>query len=289
MITAFSRSACGCFSKSVYPPTPEGEGGACSLARWILALKRALALMPRYAHLPRHARQSSFCFASRWIAMIGCGAVMLLAFGIYSRARPHFDVHLPMRPILQQPELPNGCEATSLAALLEYKGVPVNKLDLAYAYIPREDLTDTLDGRTGPNPERAYAGDPATGLGFYCFVPPLARGANRYLQEQGSPLRAYDITGVTADGLVQYLRGGDPVVVWITRDLTAPRTGQFIWTLSDTGAEYVPYVNLHCVVLIGWGRGVCVLMDPLEGIRTADQQAFLESFSGMGRRALVVH
>ena len=220
--------------------------------------------------------------------MIGCGAVMLLAFGIYSRARPHFDVHLPMRPILQQPELPNGCEATSLAALLEYKGVPVNKLDLAYAYIPREDLTDTLDGRTGPDPERAYAGDPATGLGFYCFVPPLARGANRYLQEQGSPLRAYDITGVTADGLVQYLRGGDPVVVWITRDLTAPRTGQFIWTLSDTGAEYVPYVNLHCVVLAGVADGQYRICDPISGFAQMDKSLFWDSFSAMGGRAVAI-
>lgn len=215
---------------------------------------------------------------------------MLFAFDFYCRARPHFDVRLPMRAVFQEPELPNGCEATSLAALLGYQGVAAHKLDLAYAYIPREDFAQTPDGRrTGPDPESAYAGDPATGLGFYCFASPLARGANQYLQERGAPLCAVDVTGITADGLVQYLRCGEPVIVWITRDLGAPRTGRFAWTLADTGAEYVPYVNLHCVVLIGWGRGFCEIMDPLEGVRTVDQQAFLESFIQLGSRALVVH
>ena len=76
-------------------------------------------------------------------------------------------------------------------------GVPADKLDLAYGYIPRGDIEETTDGRTGPDPELAYAGDPAAGLGFYCFAQPVAQGANAYLAAQGSALRAADITGVT--------------------------------------------------------------------------------------------
>lgn len=237
--------------------------------------------------VPRHARQSKA--RMRLLAMAICCAAMLCAFRLYSRVCRRFDVRLPMRAVLQNPGLPNGCEATSLAALLKYKGIAANKLDLAYAYIPREDFAETSGERTGPNPERAYAGDPSTGLGFYCFAAPLVQGANRYLQEQGSSLYAVDVTGVTVEGLVQYLRAGDPVVVWITRDLSAPRTGSYTWTLTESGETYIPYTNLHCVVLTGWGRGVCEIMDPLQGRRTVDQQAFIDCFVQMGSRAVVVH
>ena len=97
-------------------------------------------------------------------------------------------------------------------------------------------------------------------LNFYCFAQPVAQGANAYLAAQGSALRAADITGVTGQGLLQYLRGGDPVIVWITKDLSAPRTGGCTWLLADTGETYVPYVNLHCVVLAGWDGDTSYLL-----------------------------
>ena len=169
------------------------------------------------------------------------------------------------------------------------KGVPADQLDLAYGYIPRGDIEETTDGRTGPDPELAYAGDPAAGLGFYCFAQPVAQGANAYLAAQGSALRAADITGVTGQGLLQYLRGGDPVIVWITKDLSAPRTGGCTWLLADTGETYAPYANLHCVVLAGWDGDTCTIADPLQGRRRVDAAAFLQCFRQMGSRAVVVH
>ena len=106
----------------------------------------------------------------------------------------------------------------------------------------------------------------------------MAQGANAYLAAQGSALRAADITGVTGQGLLQYLRGGDPVIVWITKDLSAPRTGGCTWLLADTGETYVPYVNLHCVVLAGWDGDTCTIADPLQGRRRVDAAAFLQCF-----------
>lgn len=251
------------------------------------ALRRAGTLFWEERPVPRHVRQNGTF--TRLLAVAVCCAAMLCAFRLYTRVCHRFDVRLPVRAVLQNPGLPNGCEAASLAALLQYKGLAANKLDLAYAYIPREDFTESVGGRTGPDPERAYAGDPSTGLGFYCFAAPCAQGANRYLQEREPSLYAVDVTGVTAKGLVQYLRAGDPVAIWVTLDFSAPRTGSFTWTLTDTGEQYTPYVNLHCVVLTGWGRGVCEIMDPLQGCRTVDQQALIDSFVQMGSRALVIH
>ena len=199
------------------------------------------------------------------------------------------QAELPVPELLQMPQLPNGCEVTSLAALLQYRGFAVNKLDLAYGYVPREDFTESRYGDVGPDPEYAYAGDPATNTGFYCFAAPLAQGANHYLHEMGSSMHAFNVTGVTDQGLELYIRGGDPVVVWVTMDLSEPTTHNFAWIIGNTGRLHTPYSNLHCVVLMGWGRDTCTLKDPLQGIRTVDLQTFLTCFEQMGRRALVIH
>ena len=207
----------------------------------------------------------------------------------------HAVLNAGMNPIicvgesLEQRETGITDEWIALQVKSALYGVPADKLDLAYGYIPRGDIEETTDGRTGPDPELAYAGDPAAGLGFYCFAQPVAQGANAYLAAQGSALRAADITGVTGQGLLQYLRGGDPVIVWITKDLSAPRTGGCTWLLADTGETYVPYVNLHCVVLAGWDGDTCTIADPLQGRRRVDAAAFLQCFRQMGSRAVVVH
>ena len=38
---------------------------------------------------------------------------------------------LDVPTILQKPELPRGCEVTSLAMMLNYAGIEVNKMELA--------------------------------------------------------------------------------------------------------------------------------------------------------------
>ena len=125
-------------------------------------------------------------------------------------------------------------------------------------------------------------------IGFGAFSWGFMRGIS-YLAAQGSALRAADITGVTGQGLLQYLRGGDPVIVWITKDLSAPRTGGCTWLLADTGETCTPYANLHCVVLAGWDGDTCTIADPLQGRRRVDAAAFLQCFRQMGSRAVVVH
>lgn len=241
------------------------------------------AAAPVFASLVGGRRAAAMAYCDEQLDACGTAAIR-------GYARLWFgETELPVPEVMQFPQLPNGCEATSLAALLQYRGLPANKLDLAYAYIPREDFTYWSGFGVGPDPERAYAGDPATDSGFYCFAAPLAQGANRYLHEMGSSMHAFDVTGVTDEGLKQYLRGGDPVVVWVTLDLYRPYTGSYVWLIQNTGEVYTPYSNLHCVVLMGWGRDTCTLMDPLRGIRTVDRQMFLNCFEQMGRRALVIH
>lgn len=196
---------------------------------------------------------------------------------------------LAVTPALQEPALPNGCEAASLASVLDYYGLQADMLDLAYGYIPRQDFYQAADGsRIGPNPETAYPGDPAS-LGFYCFAGALCEGANTYLQKAGSSLRAYDVTGITEAGLAEYLAAGTPVIVWVTTDWQPPRAASFTWLLEETGEAYTPYANLHCLVLTAMGETKCKTADPLRGEQTVKKQVFLDIFAQVGSRAVVVH
>lgn len=197
------------------------------------------------------------------------------------------SVDLPVEVILQAPQLPNGCEATSLAMVLRYHGYGVDKMDIAYSYIPREDFEWTENNVWGPHPEAAYAGDPGD-LGFYCFAPPVVAGANAYLDEQGSSLSAVDISGAGLDIFQAYLAQGYPVLIWTTLDCSEPTFSTFAWALPPDGEIYVPYSNLHCEVLYGYDTEFFYLCDPLQGRETISIQQALSSYEALGSHAVVI-
>lgn len=196
---------------------------------------------------------------------------------------------LEVEPVLQNPALPNGCEAASLAALLRYAGVEADAVELAMEWIPRQEFTCSGPDRFGPDPNEAYAGDPASASGgWYCFAGPVVEGANRYLEAIGSPLRAEDLTGAGFAELEKRLAKGQPVAVWFTQDYQDPRRNEnFTWTLPS-GERYVPYGNLHCLVLAGVEGGDCLLADPLSGSTRVDKDAFERIYTAMGSQALAV-
>jgi len=190
--------------------------------------------------------------------------------------------------LLQKPELPNGCEATSLAIVLNFWGFEADKLDIAYNHIPRQDFTTTNAGRLGPNPAQAYAGDPADNFGFYCLAPAVAAGANSYLQQAGSLLQAQDISGSDTAALEGWLDAGCPVVFWLTLDGGEARYApRFYWLLPD-GTEYRPYANLHCVVLRGYNDTQFYLCDPLQVEVAVDKAAAMAGYQALGENAVVV-
>ena len=89
-------------------------------------------------------------------------------------------VYLPVSQILQNPELPNGCEITSLCMLLRYRGFDADKCDLADRYLPRSEFW------WGTDPDAAYMGNPhlddgSPQCGYYCFAGPIVAAAKAYL------------------------------------------------------------------------------------------------------------
>lgn len=196
---------------------------------------------------------------------------------------------LPVEAVLQNPALPNGCEAASLATLLRYAGVEADPVELAMEWIPRQEFSYAGPDRFGPDPNEAYAGDPTSASGgWYCFAAPVVEGANGYLASIGSPLRAQDLTGADFAALEQRLAAGQPVAVWFTQDYADPRMNEsFTWTLPS-GEQYTPYANLHCLVLAGVEGDDCLLADPLAGSTRVSRADFERIYAAMGSRAVAV-
>lgn len=89
--------------------------------------------------------------------------------------------------ILQNPELPNGCEVTSLAMLLKAAGYPIEKTVLYENYLPRQDFSCINGLRYGPDPAEAYAGNAASSSGgWYCLEEPILAAGNAWLKESGN-------------------------------------------------------------------------------------------------------
>ena len=195
----------------------------------------------------------------------------------------------PVELILQNPELPNGCEVTSLAMLLTSAGFPVDHVKLYQQYLPTKEFTYSKNQRLGPSPNEFYVGDASSRTGgWYCFESPIIEAGNAWIQANGGGGRMLSLTGISQSELDQYARDETPVAVWVTMDHMPPvYTDSFSWILPS-GERYIPYNNLHCVVLAGEEGEQYRIADPMNGWQLVDKDVFWSSFDAMGLRAVTV-
>ncbi|MFV0411727.1 MAG: C39 family peptidase [Oscillospiraceae bacterium] len=201
----------------------------------------------------------------------------------------HLGAELMVEAILQYPEFPNGCEATSLAIVLQYLWFDVDKETIAYEYLENDPFTWEDGYLYAPNPEIAYAGNPASSLGFYCFEKPVANAANLFLADTQSTRRATSLYGASEEDLLNTLDKGFPVIVWKSIDNKPPYTSSnFSWYLRGTETVYIPYTNLHVLVLRGYTETEFLLSDPLGREETIERELFMELFTAFGGRAVYI-
>ncbi|MGM9949926.1 MAG: C39 family peptidase, partial [Lysinibacillus sp.] len=196
--------------------------------------------------------------------------------------------YIPVENVMQKPELPNGCEIVSLTAVLNHYGYNVSKTTMADTHLPKQAFSWKNGKRYGPDPYKAYAGNPrSASSGWYSFAPPIVKAAENYMATQQNKMKAKDISGSSEKEILAYLNKGVPVVVWVTLDLSKPVLNGH-WYLSDTGKYYRAYTNLHAVVLKGYKDGIVSVMNPLKGQVTHKQNAFFKSYEELGKHALVL-
>ncbi|PGS42757.1 hypothetical protein COC58_08795 [Bacillus cereus] len=210
----------------------------------------------------------------------------LTFFNIQSGKEAEFSnndekVILPNVPLIQQlPELDRGCEVTSLAMLLQYAGVSVDKMQLA-SEIKKVNFLD--DGVRG-NPNEGFVGNIYTfsESGYGVYHEPLFQLAKKYL-----PNKAVDLTGKSIEEMYKSVKSGQPVVM-ITNATFAPLDeGEFTIWETNSGDVSITY-NEHCVVLVGYDKEFVYIRDPLsESLDVkVPRDSFEEAWMQMGSQAI---
>lgn len=191
-------------------------------------------------------------------------------------------------PIMSQlPELPRGCEVTSLAMLLNDAGVSVDKMTLAKEV--KKDPTP-YQRRNGKiffgHPNEGFVGDMYTkenpGLGVY--HKPIKELAEKYL-----PNQIVDLTGQSFEEIYPYLLNGSPV--WVITNTTYRELppNEFVEWQTPKGPIKITYRE-HSVLITGFDEQFIYFNDPLTGTKNkkAPKQEFIEAWEQMGRQAITI-
>lgn len=182
-------------------------------------------------------------------------------------------------PICQLPELPTGCEITSLTMVLNHYGYNVDKCDLADNYLKKGEVGST-------NFYKAFVGSPDDGASFGCYAPVIEDTANNYLSSQGSSKKARTVNGVSFSTLLQYIDNGIPVIVWGTLEC---QEGYQSVTWTVDGEDLTWITPEHCMVLVGYDDKHIYVADPMTGqILNYEIDLFIECFRTLYSQAVII-
>lgn len=185
--------------------------------------------------------------------------------------------------LLQEPELPAGCEITSLTCLLNYLGYPVDKEVMVDTY-----LDYVLVNGTDYTFFEKYIGDPRAN-GYGCYSPVIVKAATNFLADQNSDLEAVNLSGSTKEDILLTVASGHPVVIWNT--LSASDVYEtYAWTTPD-GIE-VNWCKLeHCMLLTGYNlsENTVTVCDPLKGEVSYDLTQFFKVYDDMYQQAMTIY
>ena len=179
----------------------------------------------------------------------------------------------------QLPELPTGCEVTSLTMALNYAGIPADKCDIADNYLEKGGVGE-VDFRV------AFEGDPRDEASYGCYAPVIVKAANQYLSANGYSMKAVDLTGTDFDALLSYPDDATPVIIWGTVDCEEP-VNRTTWIVDDVELKW--YSPEHCMVLLGYDDQQVAVADPLKGeIVKFDRELFKARYNDLFQQAVVI-
>lgn len=186
--------------------------------------------------------------------------------------------------ISQLPELKNGCEITSLAMMLNYAGIEVDKMTLAKKV--EKDTTPPTYDKNGNiiewgDPDEGFVGDITGDEPGYSVDPePLLGLINQYL-----PNKAMDLTGVSYDEIEKTLSNKIPIVVWVTCDFKNPSKNTQ-W--NSDGETVNATFSQHAVLLTGYDADNIYYNDPHSNTKNkkVSKANFIRIWQTMGKKAL---
>jgi uncharacterized protein YvpB len=200
-----------------------------------------------------------------------------------SQPKPNKIEGVPLE--LQLPELPRGCEVTSLAMLLASQGLNVSKLELAERIKKDNTPFQIKDSQTFyGNPHVGFVGsiNDINKRGYGVYHEPIFELLNEFM-----PNMALDISGCDFEDLFYYLALDIPV--WVISNSTyapLPKSVFKTWNTSQ-GKISITYQE-HSVLLIGFDEELVYFNDPLDTAISAPRALFAEAWKQMGSQAVTI-
>ncbi|MCC3866761.1 SH3 domain-containing protein [Terrisporobacter mayombei] len=174
--------------------------------------------------------------------------------------------------ISQYPDLPLGCEATSLAPLLQFKGVNVSKTTIA----------KEMKKSPNKNPSLGFVGSPfknEPGIFQTIYPEALVSSAKKYRPN------SENITGASVKTIEKELRAGNPSVIWMSLNLVTPQMGYWYENTKD---QIWVNKNLHVMTVTGVDDDNFYITDPAKGKYSVSKTKFESIYNKVGKKALVV-
>lgn len=191
------------------------------------------------------------------------------------------SVRLDVPSISQLPELPRGCEVTSLAMLLHFHGVKVDKMELAEQIIK----VPYKSAGKHSHPNDGFVGDmynfQKPGLGVY--HDPIMKLATKYIDKD----QIENFSGDRFSKIIEHLNHNRPVWVIINADYKKLPDSSFQTWETEKGPIEITR-RLHSVVVTGYDEDYIYFNDPLNRVSKAPYNDFKEAWIQMGRQALTI-
>lgn len=185
--------------------------------------------------------------------------------------------------IMQLPDLPTGCEVTSLAMAINFCSIGVSNTVLADYYLDKGEYR-AVDFR------RKFVGDPREANAYGCYAGVIVNCAEKFFKSV--PNRNFDVVNMTGSDpsrLYAYLEMGYPVIVWATAKMRPSSEGAR-WIDRETGEIVTWKGNEHCLLLIGYDNtlGRVYVNDPQLGTVAYDKRLFEKRYREMESQAVVI-
>lgn len=196
------------------------------------------------------------------------------------------DAVLIDAPVIPQfPELPRGCEVTSLSMLLHTAGIEVDKMVLA-EQVKKDPANRVIkDGNIYfGNPHKGFVGNMYTyeKPGYGVYNEPIYELAEQYL-----PGKTINLTGQTFEELKIHLSDGRPIWVIINTQYRKLEDSYFqTWHTNDGPIRIT--MKEHSVMITGYDDEYIYFNDPLTGQKNRKEpmKDFEASWVQMGSQAI---
>lgn len=190
-------------------------------------------------------------------------------------------------PHLQQmPELARGCEVTSLAMLLQYANVNVDKMTLAKEIKKDSTPYQVKNGEVYfGNPHNGFVGDIYTfdKKGYAVYNEPVYQLGNQYL-----PNGLVNLSGESFKKVYESLAKEKPVWVITTSTFDVVQTDEWEKWNTPSGEIYVT-LKEHAVLLTGYDEQYIYFNNPLgEKNEKVEKETFIIGWEQLGNQAITL-